>query len=124
MTLCNRRLRPHNGLLDLESFELRMFEIERTRGFVTGARVGYSERFRFRPPFEGGLALPDSVRGIERVVLGLGPLEQMKFHEARNLLQLRVSIEPDALEGIFGAPLHAETIHRDELHVSLLVTTV
>src|SRR6266545_619895 len=98
MELGRRRFGPRHGLLDLEAFELGMIEIKRAGGLVAGARMRHAKRFRLGPILERRLALPNSVRGIERVVLALRALEQMELDEAWDLLQLRVAIEPDMLE--------------------------
>src|SRR5262249_977974 len=110
----DRGLRPAHGLTDLETFELRVLEVKRAGGVIAGARVCGAKRFRPGPGLECRLALPDRVRGIERVVLSLGTLEQMEFDEARNLVQVGVAIEPDLLKGFLRPALHTEAIHRDE----------
>src|SRR5262249_52092407 len=114
-----RGLRPAHDLADLKAFELRVLEVKRAGGVIAGARVCGTKRLRPGPGRERRLALPDRVRGIERVVLGLGALEQMEFDEARNLVQVGVAIEPDPLKGFLRPALHTEAIHRDE-HALLL----
>src|SRR6266545_4141036 len=91
-----------------------MLEIEWAGRVVAGAGMRDAEGFRPGPGLERRLALPDRVRGIERVVLGLRSLEQVELDEARDLVQLRVAAEPDALERLFRSALHPEPIHRDE----------
>src|SRR5262249_20227356 len=91
----DRGLRPAHGLADLEAFELRVLEVKWAGGLVAGARVCGAKRFRPGPVLECRLALPDRVRGIERVVLSLRALEQMEFDETGNLVQMRVAAEPD-----------------------------
>src|SRR5262245_51540392 len=98
-----------------------MFQIKRACRVVAGARMRDPKRLRFGPGLKGGLALPDRMRGVERVVLGLRALEQMELDEAWNLVELRVAIEPDALESLFRSALHAKAIHGDE-HGTLLLT--
>src|SRR5260370_14033568 len=51
---------------------------------------------------------------IERVVRVLGSLEQMELDEPGDLGQLGVAAQPHLLEGLFGAFLHAESVHRNE----------
>jgi len=84
------------------------------RSFRCGARMGGAKLLRFWPCLERGLALPYRVRGIERVVLGLRSLEQVKLHEAGNAVELCIASEPHLLKGFFGTPLHTKPIHRDE----------
>src|SRR5262245_59532640 len=105
MELGRRRFRARHGLPHLEAFELGMLEIERAGGFVAGARMRNPERLRLGPGLESGLALPHRVRGVERVVLGLGTLEQMELDKARHLVELGVAIEPDALERVLRSAL-------------------
>src|SRR5262249_55844531 len=115
----DRGLRPAHSLTDLEAFELRMLEVKWAGGVIAGARVCGTKRLRSGPGLERRLALPDRVRGIERVVLGLGALEQMEFDETGNLVQMRVAAEPDPLKGLLRPALHTKAIHRDE-HTLLL----
>src|SRR5262249_44432382 len=79
---------PAHGLLDLEPLEFRMLEIERL--VVAGLVMRGTKRFRLGPRLERGIAGPHGVRGIERVVLGLGPFQQMKLDEARHLVEMGV----------------------------------
>src|SRR4029453_16838143 len=97
-----------------------MLQIERAGRLVARARMRHPKRLRFGPSLEGGLALPDRMRGVERVVLSLRALEQMELDKARNLVELRVAVEPDALEGILRSALYAKAIHGDE-HGTLLL---
>src|SRR4029450_11313798 len=60
------------------------------------------------------------MRGIEREILLLGPLEQVEFDEAGNLGQVRVTAQPNLFERLLGSLLHAEAVHRDE-HPALLL---
>src|ERR1700730_1871485 len=66
------------------------------------------------PGLEGRLALPDGVRGIQRVVLGLGSFQQMEFDEARHLAEIAVAALPDALECFFRSFDDPEAVHGDE----------
>src|SRR5687767_5900616 len=77
------------GLLHLESFELWMTEIKRS-GVAVIARSGVraAELLRPRPGLEVGFARPHGVRGIERMVLGFRPLQQMEFNEASHLVEV------------------------------------
>src|SRR5262245_1467981 len=120
MTLRRRRFRPGHRLAHLEAFELRMLQIERAGRLVARTRMRHPKRLRLGPSLEGGLALPDRMRGVERVVLSLRALEQMELDKARNLMELRVAIEPDALEGILRSALYTKAIHGDE-HGTLLL---
>src|SRR4029078_5965577 len=63
----------------VESFELGMAEVEAFAGLVVGAGVRPEEFIGFGPGFEGCLVGPNRMRGIQRVVLGDGALEQMKL---------------------------------------------
>src|SRR5258706_16352034 len=101
MELGRRRFGPRHGLLHLEAFELGMLEIKRAGCLIAGARMRHAKRFRLGPILERRFALPNGVRGIERVVLALRALEQVELDEARDLLELRVAIEPDVLESGF-----------------------
>jgi hypothetical protein len=107
-------LAPLHGLAHLEAFELRMIEVERL--VLAGILVDGAERLRLGPGFERRLAGPDRVRGIQREVVVLGALEQVEFNEARDLGQLRITVEPHVLEGLLGSFLHAKAIHGDEHH--------
>src|SRR5262249_42872470 len=120
--LCLRRIgspaRSTSALSDriftanLEAFELRMVEIERL--VLAGVPMGKAECFRLGPGFDRRLAPPYRVGGIERVVLVLGSLEQMKLDEARDFGQLSIAAQPHLLEGIFRAFLHTESVHGNE----------
>ena len=48
------------------------------------------------------------------MVLGFRALEQVELDEARHLVQLRVAVEPDLLEGLLRAARNAKPIHGDE----------
>src|SRR5688572_25488782 len=92
-----------------------MLEIERTAALVVAdACMGRAERLGLGPGLERGLALPHRVRGVERVVFGFRPLEQVEFDEPRHGVQLRVTVEPHLLEGFFRATRNAEPIHGDK----------
>src|ERR1700730_8744587 len=70
------------------------------------------------PGLECRLALPDGVRGIQRVVLGLGTFQQMEFDEARHLVEIAVAALPHALERFFTTFDHLEAVHGDEHRLS------
>src|SRR5437867_1848251 len=91
-----------------------MFQVKGPSRVIAGARMCDPERLGFGPGLERRLALPDRMRSVERVVLGLRALEQMELDEARHLVELRVAIEADALEGVLRSALHAKAIHGDE----------
>src|SRR5438128_8344836 len=98
----------------LEAFELGMAEVEAFAGLVVGAGVGPSELLRFGPGFECRLVDPDRMRGIQRVILGDGSLEQMKLDEAGHAAEIGFAGAPDGLEGRFRANLHLEPVHCDK----------
>src|SRR5258708_30118442 len=91
-----------------------MAEVEAFAGLVVGAGMGPAELFRFGPGFEGRLVGPDRMRGIQRVILGYGSLEQMKFDETGHAAEVGFAGAPDGLEGRFGANLHLEPVHCDK----------
>src|SRR6185436_2139368 len=102
------------------SFELGMAEIEAFAGLVVGAGMGPAKLFRFGPGLERGLVDPGRVRGVERVVLEDGALEQVKLDEAGHVAEIGFARAPDGLEGRFGANLHLEPVHCDKhLKISL-----
>src|SRR5215469_18331397 len=88
-----RRL-SSDGLTYFEAFKFRMLQIERSSCLVTGTRVRGPEFFRFGPRFEGPLALPYRMRGIERMVFRLWAPEQMKLQETRNTIEIRLASQP------------------------------
>ena len=71
-----------------------MLQIERSSCLVTGARMRGPELFRFGPRLEGPLALSHGMRGIERMVFRLRPLEQMKLQETWNTVKIRIASQP------------------------------
>src|SRR5437899_11876080 len=73
---------PHR-LAHLEPLELRVFEIERL--VVAGLVMRLPEGLGLGPCFKDGAVFPDGVGGIKRVVLSLGPLEEMKLDKAWHL---------------------------------------
>src|SRR5215469_6136362 len=111
-TLGDRGFASTYGLPDLETLELRMVDVERL--VLAGILVGGTKRLRLGPRFESTLVLPDRMRRIEREVLVLGSLEQVKLDEARHLVQLRVAAEPHLLERLFRPLLHPEAVHGNE----------
>ena len=67
-----------------------------------------------RPGLELGARAPDGVRGVEDVVLVLGPTQEVKLHEAFHFAEMAVAAEPDGLE-VLGRILNdLEAIHRDK----------
>src|SRR3981189_881255 len=82
--------------------------------FLAGILVRFPESFRLGPGLEGGLALPNGVRGVEHTVIVLGALEKMELDEARHLVKMGVAAHPYLLESLLGALLHAKSIHGDE----------
>src|SRR3954471_19865166 len=95
----------------LEALELGMAEIGRLG--VAGPRMRGTKSIRFGPGFESGMVGPDRVRGVQRVVLELGPTQQMKFDETLYLVQMGIARKPDLLEGGLGALDDAEAVHGD-----------
>jgi hypothetical protein len=110
--LRNRIFAATHCLADLEAFELRMVKVERL--VLARVPMAKTECFRLGPSLERRLALPY----LERVVLVLGSLEQMELDETGDLGQLGVASQPHLLEGLFGASLHAESVHGNEHHPS------
>src|SRR6201986_930676 len=108
-----RRLAGHR-LAHFEAFELRMLEIKRTGCLIAGARGGGAKLLRSGPGLEGRFILPDGMRGVERVVFGLRPLEQMKLDEAGNAVEIRFARQPDFFERLLGALLDPKAVHGDE----------
>src|SRR6185369_2569478 len=98
----------------LKPFELGMAEVEALAGLVVGAGMRAAELFRFGPGFERGLVGPGRVRGIQRVVLEDGALEQMKLDEAGHVAEIGFARAPDGLERRFSANLHLEPVHCDK----------
>jgi hypothetical protein len=87
ISLCDRRLRRYR-LSYLEALEFGMLQIEWPSRIVAGARVRSAELLRFGPCLEGGLALLHCMGGIERMVFGLGPFEQMELDEPGNAIEM------------------------------------
>jgi hypothetical protein len=65
-----------------------MLQIEWRSRIVAGARVRGAKLLRLGPCLEGGFALPHCMGGIERMVFGLGPFEQMELDEPRNAIEI------------------------------------
>ena len=86
-SLCDRRLASYR-LSYLEALEFGMLQIERPGRIVAGARVGSAELLRFGPCLEGSFALPHCMGGVERMVFGLGPFEQMELDEPRHAIEI------------------------------------
>src|ERR1700733_14587072 len=78
-----------HGLNGFKTLELRMPEIERL--VVAGPRMRGTKGLRFGPCLKGGMALPDRVGGIQRVIFGFGAPEQMEFDKARHLVEMTVA---------------------------------
>src|SRR5262245_49012531 len=100
----------------MEALELRVTEGGGLAA-ATSAGVRLAERFRLGPALEVGVAAPHGVRGIEHMVLPLGPLEQVEGDEAWQLVQVALAAEPDDLELLRAVLQNLEPIHRDE-HLS------
>src|SRR5262245_45667197 len=111
-SLSDRGLVAPDGLAYVEALELRMIEVERL--VLPRVLVRLPEGIRLSPGLEGSLALPKRMRGVERIVLLLGALEQVKLNEARDLVQMRVATHPDMLEVRLGTLADPEAIHGDE----------
>src|SRR5690242_19549007 len=90
-----------HSLLDLKALELRVAEIERP--VVAGPVMRGTKRFRLRPGLEGSVVSPHRVRGVKRVVLGLGPFQQVELDETGDLVEMSVARLPDLLEGSLRA---------------------
>src|SRR5262249_34982185 len=91
-----------------------MLQIEWSGRIITGARVRSAELLRFGPCFEGGFALPHCMGGIERMVFGLGPFEQVELDEPRHAIEIGIAAQPYFLESFFGTSLHTKPIHGNE----------
>ena len=89
-----------------------MFEIERL--VVAGLVMRRPEGLGLGPCFKDGAVFPDGVGGIKRVVLSLGPLEEMKLDKAWHLVEVTVAGHPDLLESCFGALGNAKAVHCDK----------
>ena len=96
----------------LETFDIRMLEI----GIAgpAGLAVGLAEGFGASPVLEMAPGGPDGVRGVKRVVLGLGAAQQAELDEARYLLQMRIPFPPHGLEIRFPAKPDLEAVHGDK----------
>src|SRR3954451_17393333 len=117
--MLRRRLFALQRLLDLKTLEFRMSEIERGRAAaVAGTRMRPAELLGRGPGFERRLALPDGVRGIQRMVFGFWTFEQVEFDKTRHLVQIAVAALPDAFERFFRAFDHLEAVHGDEHRLS------
>src|SRR3546814_18395792 len=81
---------------------------------VAGVAVRRAEGLRLRPGLEGAGRGPDGVRGVERVVVALGTLQQAEVLEARHAGQVGVAVLPDRLEGRLLDVLPLEAVHADE----------
>ena len=87
ISLCDRRLASY-GLSYFEALELGMLQIEWPGRIIAGARVCSAELLRFGPRLEGGFALPHRMGGIERMVFGVRPFEQMELDESRHAIEI------------------------------------
>jgi hypothetical protein len=72
----------------LESLEFGMLQIEWPSRIVAGARVRSAELLRLGPCLKGSFGLPHCMGGIERMVFGLGPFEQVELDETRNAIKI------------------------------------
>src|SRR5690349_24834173 len=98
-----------------------MLKIERSSFLVACTLMRGPKFSRFGPCLEGSLALPHSMRGIERVVFCLWPLEQMKLQKARNRIEIRIPSEPDFFERVLGTFFHPKPVHGNEHLLGLLL---
>src|SRR5579871_2397089 len=102
------------SLPHLEPLELRMLQIQRSGRIVAGARMSGPEFLRFGPCLEGALALPEGVRGVERVIFRLRSLEQAEFDESGHAVEIGLAVQPNLLKGVLGTPLHPKAVHCNE----------
>ena len=82
--------------------------------------MGGAKGFRLRPRFEGGPALPDGVRGVEREGVGLRTLQEMELDEAGNGRDVAVAATPHGFEVGLTTASHLKTIHGDK-HISVSI---
>src|ERR1700722_8108513 len=99
------------GLDRLEALEFRMTEVKRLA--VTGRAMRGAKLLRPRPVLERVLVRPHRMRGIERIVVAIGPTQKIEFDEARQLIEIRVPTKPTALELLLVALDDLEAIHCD-----------
>src|SRR5690348_1274853 len=52
--------------------------------------------------------------GIERMVFGLGPFEQVELDEPRHAIEIGIAAQPYFLESFFSTSLHTKPIHGNE----------
>src|SRR5580700_10521805 len=95
-----------------------MLQIERSGRVVASPRMCGSKLVGSGPRLKSGLALPHRMRGVERMVFGFGPLEQVELDETGNPVEVGLAAEPDLFEGLFAALLHPKSVHRDEHHIA------
>ena len=99
-TSSHRRLAV-DRLTDLEAFELRMFQIERSCRLIASTRMRSPELVRLGPGLEGALALPHGVRGVEDVIVSRRPFEEVEFDKARYAIEIGIAVAPNFLESFF-----------------------
>src|SRR6516162_5236761 len=56
----------------------------------------------------------NGMRGIERMVFRLRPLEQMKLQEARNRIEIRIPSQPHFFKCVLGTFFHPKPVHGNE----------
>src|SRR5262249_52620308 len=86
-----------------------------------GPGMRRAECLGLRPGLESGVARPYGVRGVERVVFGFGPLQQLELDESRHLVEMRVARLPDPLEGGLRTFENAKAIQGDIHSTDLLM---
>ena len=85
------------------------------------AGVAAGEGLALRPGDEGGAILPRGVRDVLALVVAA---EQGKADEAGHLVQVRISLGPDALEVLALAGRHLEPVHGDEHGASCACSSI
>src|SRR3954462_6455977 len=107
-----------DGLDDLEALKLGVPLIKRL--VAAGAAMRLTEGFRRCPGLERRLVTPNSMRGIQHMILSRWSTQQMERYESRNAGKMRIAGGPDFLEGRLGTGQNLEAIHGYE-HAELLV---
>ena len=95
----------------IESFELGRPQVDILT--TARARMRLAKGFRLGPVLEVFTRLPNRVRGVERVIRGVRPAQQIELDKPRNLIEVRIALGPDALEHGFLPLGDAEAVHCD-----------
>src|ERR1700722_963127 len=95
----------------LEALEFRMTEVKRLA--VPGRAVRSAKLLGPPPVLERFLVRPHRMGGIERVIVAIGPAQQVKLDKAGQLIEIGVPAEPPALELLLMAFNDFEAIHCD-----------